>query len=55
MRITIRLSDDLHKEAKGIALESRTTLSQIIEDALRESLAQHRAVDPKRTIPRSDS
>ena len=38
MRTTIRLSDELLKEAKRLAAESGTTLTAIIEDSLRERL-----------------
>lgn len=42
MRTTIRLNDDLLKEAKRQAAESETTLTAIIEDALRERLYRRR-------------
>lgn len=38
MRATIRLSDELLKEAKRQAADSGTTLTAIIEDSLRERL-----------------
>lgn len=38
MRTTIRLSDELLREAKRQAAESGTTLTAIIEDSLRERL-----------------
>lgn len=40
MRTTIRIDDDLLAEAKKVAAASRRTLTQVIEDALRESLAR---------------
>lgn len=40
MRTTIYLPDDLLKEAKRQAAESRRTLTAFIEDALREVLAR---------------
>jgi Arc/MetJ family transcription regulator len=40
MRTTIRLDDDLLTKAKRAALERGTTLTAVIEDALRRSLAQ---------------
>ncbi|MBM3935127.1 MAG: ribbon-helix-helix protein, CopG family [SAR202 cluster bacterium] len=43
MRTTIRLNDELLREAKKIAAESGTTLTSVIEDALREALARRRA------------
>ena len=43
MRTTLRIDDELLKEAKRIALESDRTLTQVVEDALRESLACRKA------------
>jgi hypothetical protein len=40
MRTTIRLDDDLLAAAKRRAVERGTTLTAVIEDALRESLAR---------------
>ena len=40
MRISIRLDDDLLAQAKRHALETDRTLTAVIEDALRESLAR---------------
>ena len=45
MRTTIRLDDELLKEAKRIAAESNRTLAEVVEDSLRETFArrkQHR-------------
>lgn len=42
MRTTLRLPDDLLKEAKKRAAERGTTLTQVVEEALRESLARAR-------------
>jgi len=39
MRTTIRLDDDLLRSAKRAALERGTTLTAVIEDALRRALA----------------
>ncbi len=39
MRTTINLPDNLIVQAKKVALESGTTLTEIIANALRESLA----------------
>jgi hypothetical protein len=39
MRTTIRLDDDLLAKAKKAALERGTTLTAVIEDALRRALA----------------
>ena len=40
MRTTIRLDDELLREAKAHALATDRTLTQLIEDALREALAR---------------
>lgn len=40
MRTTIRLDDDLLREAKAHAAATERTLTQLIEDALREALAR---------------
>jgi putative antitoxin of VapBC-like toxin-antitoxin system len=42
MRTTIHLPDELLAEAKQAAASSRRTLTQVIEDALRESLARRK-------------
>ena len=42
MRTTIRLDDDLLREAKTLAAETDQTLTSIIEDALRERLERQR-------------
>ena len=42
MRTTIRLDDRLLTEAKIYAAESGRTLTALVEDALRESLARRR-------------
>lgn len=39
MRTTIRLDDELLRDAKRAALERGTTLTAVIEDALRRALA----------------
>jgi len=39
MRTTIRLDDDLLARAKRVAVERGTTLTAVIEDALRRALA----------------
>jgi len=43
-RTTLRLDGPLLSEAKRIAAESGTTLTAVIENALRESLARRRRV-----------
>jgi len=45
MRTTLNLRDDLVIRAKHLAIERQTTLSAIIEQALRELLAFQDAVD----------
>jgi hypothetical protein len=40
MRTTIRLDDHLLREAKAVAAASGRTLTELIEDALREALAR---------------
>jgi Arc/MetJ family transcription regulator len=42
MRTTVRLDDRLLAEAKKCAAESGKTLTSVLEDALRESLARRR-------------
>jgi hypothetical protein len=48
MRTTINLPDDLMLRAKKAALEGRTTLTEIIANALREALAKRRQKKAKR-------
>ena len=43
MRTTIRLDDALLREAKAVAAASGRTLTELVEDALRETLARRRA------------
>jgi predicted transcriptional regulator len=40
MRTTIRLDDELFAEAKALAARTGRTFTQVIHDALRQSLAQ---------------
>jgi hypothetical protein len=42
MRTTIRLDDDLLREAKRHAVATGRTLTAVIEDALRETLSRRR-------------
>jgi hypothetical protein len=42
MRTTVRLDDDLLRQAKALAARTGRTLSAVIEDGLREALARHR-------------
>lgn len=48
MRTTIRLDQELLKRAKSRAQDSGKTLTQLIEDALRESLDRQEAVPNER-------
>jgi len=43
MRTTIRLDDHLLKEAKAAAVASGCSFTQLVEDALRETLARRSA------------
>ena len=47
MRTTIRLNDQLLREAKRAAADSGRTLTALIEDALRENLARRKAEPPR--------
>ncbi|HEY7894710.1 MAG TPA: CopG family transcriptional regulator [Gemmatimonadaceae bacterium] len=40
MRTTLRLDEALLRDAKRFAIETRRTLTAVIEDALREALAR---------------
>lgn len=42
MRTTIRLDDELLTGVKELAVRTGRTLTAVIEDALRETLARHR-------------
>lgn len=54
MRTTIRLDEQLLTEAKRLAAETGRTLTSVIEDALRETLARRRMeVRRKRVTLRS--
>jgi hypothetical protein len=43
MRTTIRIDEQLLKEAKQLAIRRGTSLTSIIEDSLRESLSRQRS------------
>ena len=53
MRTTIRLDDHLLREAKDVAARSGKTLTALVEDALRETIARHRqrAQRPRVRLP----
>lgn len=42
MRTTVRLPDNLLAEVKKLSVESRTSVTALIEDALKERLARRR-------------
>ena len=42
MRTTVRLDEDLLSEAKRLAAEERSTLTAVLEDALREMLSRRK-------------
>jgi hypothetical protein len=48
MRTTIRIDDDLLKEARRVAVESGKTLTEVVEDSLRESFARRKPSAPTR-------
>jgi hypothetical protein len=50
MRTTIRLDDDLLREAKAYAAATDRTLTRLIEDALREALARRDARLARRCV-----
>jgi hypothetical protein len=50
MRTTIRLDDHLLREAKRAAAEGGTTLTALIEDALREALARRDAAGRRERV-----
>jgi hypothetical protein len=47
MRTTIRLDDSLLAEAKKIAADKKTTLTAVIETALRQSFAHQKRADQR--------
>jgi hypothetical protein len=54
MRTTIRLDDQLLKEAKAAAAASGRTFTDLVESALRETLARRKAAGSRRervTLP----
>jgi hypothetical protein len=50
MRTTIRLDDDLLREAKAYAAATDRTLTRVIEDALRAALARRAAQPARRRV-----
>lgn len=51
MRTTIRLDPELLGEAKALAARTHRTLTKVIEDALRETLARRPETPPKTVLP----
>lgn len=47
MRTTLRLPDELLEEAKRSAFDRGISVAQVLEAALREHLARHRAGSPE--------
>ena len=54
MRTTVRLDDELLREAKRYAAEQETTLTAVLDQALREVLArrQQEPIQERRPLPR---
>ncbi|HRW50515.1 MAG: type II toxin-antitoxin system VapB family antitoxin [Caldilinea sp.] len=50
MRTTIQIDDDLLTDAKLFATRSGTTLTAVIEDALRAALARSHAAPERRQV-----
>jgi hypothetical protein len=50
MRTTIRLHPDVLAAAKKLAVDTDRTLTEVIEDALREVIARRREPDKRRRI-----
>ena len=50
MRTTIRIDDDLLRDAKKLAAETDRTLTAVIEDALRLALARSRRTASRRRV-----
>jgi hypothetical protein len=49
-RTTIRLDEDLLKEAKRVAIDSGKTLNEVIEDSVREAMLRRRAGTKRKKI-----
>jgi hypothetical protein len=50
VRVTIRINDELLKEAKQLAAHTGKTLTSVIEDALRESLSRQRGSGRRESV-----
>ncbi len=55
MRTTIRLDESLLKEAKRLAAEKGTTLTAVIENALRQSFAGRKVAVKRGKVPLTTS
>jgi hypothetical protein len=51
MRTTIRFDDDLLREIKVVAAQSGRTLTEVIEDAVREAFARRSQATPRVELP----
>lgn len=51
MRTTIRLDDDLFRRVKRLAAETGRTLTDVIEDALRQTLARSSGPRTRVSLP----
>lgn len=47
IRTTVRLPEQVLREAKKLAADSGRTLTAVIEDSLREAIARRRAAKPR--------
>lgn len=50
MRTTIKLDDQLLREAKEVAAKTGRSLTAVVEDALRESFARRRTAGQRREV-----
>ena len=50
MRTTIRIDEDLLKEAKRLAVQQHKSLTAVLEDALRESLSRKRSAAQREPV-----
>jgi hypothetical protein len=50
MRTTIRIDDQLLREVKQVAARSGKSLTAVIEDALRESVAKRRELENRKPV-----
>jgi Bacterial antitoxin of type II TA system, VapB len=48
MRTTLTIADDLLAEARQRAAQTRRTISEVVEDAMREAFARRASVRPRR-------